>query len=103
MNWITELGQTILNKMGLSHDQPTATQKAVLEAVKKTEIEVELHDEDPAARIEFAAETYHFLENTSAAGTSVEWKRETLRTRMLAKFPGMAMAKVNEIVESLYA
>lgn len=100
MNWIMELGHTILTKMGLGSDQPTKTQKAVLEAVEKTKIEpVELPDED---QIEFAAETYHFLENTSAEGTSVEWKRECLRTRMLAKFPSMKEAKLKEIVEGLY-
>lgn len=100
MNWITELGQTILHKMGLGSDQPTATQKAVLAAVKKTKIEpIELPDEN---HVLFAAETYHFLENTSAEGTSVKWKSEALKTRMLAKFPAMKDSKLNEIVEGLY-
>jgi hypothetical protein len=101
MNWITEIGYKILNKFGLGPEQPTSTQKAVLEAVEKIEVEpVEIVDED---QIEAAAEIYHFLEGKSAEGTSIEWKRNDLKMRMLKKFPYIKESKLNEIVKGLYA
>lgn len=100
MNWITELGHTILNKMGLESDQPTKTQRAVLDAVKRTKIEpiqvVDQSETDAAARI------YNRLESVSALGTSDEWKRNEMRDRLLGQFPKMKEAKLKEIVEGLY-
>ena len=101
MNWITEIGHKILKKLGLGPDQPSKTQKAVLDAVEKTTIEpiqvVDQSETDAAAKI------YHFLESTSAEFTSVQWKQNELRTRMIQKFPFIKEKKLTEIVEGLYA
>ncbi len=101
MNWITELGQQILRKMGLRSEQPTARQKAVQDAVKKFDIKptqvVTQSETDVAARI------YHKLQDTSTEGTSVEWKRAEMKNRLVQKFPGMTEARQKELTEALYA
>lgn len=101
MNWITELGHQLLQKMGLRPEQPTATQKAVQDAVKKFNIKpiqvVTQEETDVAARI------YHKLESTSAEGTSKEWKRAEMKNRLVQKFPGMTEARQKELTEALYA